>query len=866
MQFLRRTGFFGFDACGVGKRDLLRTASALPFLACAFLAAPAAHGAPAVNPARMVVEAKELVYDDAKNTVTARGDAQIYYKGRVLEADRVVYDRKTSRVFAEGHARLTETDGSIVRADRFDLTDDFKAGFIESLQVETTQNTHFSSPRAERIGDSTVFDFGSYTACDACKDDPSRPRLWQVRAKRIIHDNVEKTVYYEDASFELFGAPIAYLPFFSSPDPTVKKRSGVLTPQFTFRSALGFGAGVPYFFDLAPNYDLTVTPTYFTKQGPFLSGEFRYRLDNGGFWIHAEGAHIGDPGAFSPPPLGAQNLRWRGSVQSQGEFWLNDMWRFGWDVTALSDRYFLQDYGQYNSLLQNYYFRESSSTVYLTGQGPRSYFDLRGYYFQGLSPNDVQAQQPIAHPMLDYNRAFDIDPAKTWGVGGQVTVDANFTSVSEAAANYESIQPRTLDSIFGLYNVCQIYSPASDQNRSGCLLRGIGGDYQRGAVSAEWKRKAIDPIGGVWTPFAFARLSGSYLDYDTSRVYGYYNSAWQPLPNRAQSLFVDGTNDVFRGQATPGVGAEWRYPLLVRMGFASMVVEPIAQIVARPNQSSIPSLVNIDSQSLVFDDTNLFEINKYSGYDRFETGTRANYGGQTTVALSNGGYVNALVGQSRQLAGANGYATPDAANVGLSSGLNTRSSDIVGRFAVSPLPVFTFIAKGRFDKDNLRARRLDLVASLKLDPLSLEMQYANYASQSAIGFDQRRQGLSIVGRYDFTRNYFATGSVTFDMSRYLYNALTSNSSLQNTTLTGINLLGTAPLFSIASLGAGLGYHDECSTFTVNYTSVYQPQSFTGLPARNQTVMLSLQFRTLGEAKFNHGLGSVLLNDGVRSTQ
>ncbi len=136
--------------------------------------------------------------------------------------------------------------------------------------------------------------------------------------------------------------------------------------------------------------------------------------------IRAEGAHVGDTSAFAAAPLGAGDRRWRGAAQSAGEFSLNDQWKFGWDVTALSDRFFLQDYKQYNTLLQNYFFRETSSTVYLTGQGPRSYFDLRGYYFQGLSPNDVQAQQPIVHPVLDYNRVFDVDPSKTFGVGGQI--------------------------------------------------------------------------------------------------------------------------------------------------------------------------------------------------------------------------------------------------------------------------------------------------------------------------------------------------------------------------------------------------------------------------------------------------------------
>ncbi|MEF3365423.1 LPS assembly protein LptD [Methylocystis sp. 9N] len=841
-------------------------AAALLLALTALGAFPAAAAPPAGgdNP-RMVVEAKELVYDEKKNTVSARGNVQIYYKGRLLEADRVIYDRNTSRVYAEGHAKLTEKDGTVARADRFDLTDDFKTGFIDSLQVDTTQNTYFTAPRAERAGDTTTFDMGSYTACEACQDDPSKPRTWQVHAKRIIHDNVEKMIYYEDASLELLGVPVAYVPFWSSPDPSVKRKSGFLSPVFAYRSQLGAGFGVPYFWALAPDYDLTITPTFFTQQGPFVAAEFRQRFDNGGYTIRAEGTHVGNPGAFAAAPLGAGDRRWRGAVQSYGDFWLNNRWRAGWDVTALSDRFFLQDYKQYNFLLQNYFFREMSSTIYLTGQGPRSYFDMRGYYFQVLSPNDVQAQQPLVHPVIDYNRVFDIDPARTAGVGGQVELDANVTSTSADVANYESINPRTLDSVYGLYNVCQLYARDVVPQRSRCLLRGVGGDYQHATISGAWKRKAIDPIGGVWTPFAFARFVGSYLDYDRQGLYPIYNQAWQPIPNAAQGQFFDGADNRFRGQATPGVGVEWRYPILARSLVGDIVVEPIAQLVARPNQTSIPSLVNMDAQSLVFDDSTLFEWSKFSGYDRFETGTRINYGGQATLTLPNGGFINTMIGQSSQLAGANSYAQADAANVGLNSGLNSRTSDIVGRFAFAPTSFLSFVGKGRFDKDNLRARRLDVFASLNLDPLWLEVQYANYASQQAIGFDMRRQGMSATGRYNLTKNYFMTGTVTFDMSRYLYNSLTNPQTFAlNTLLTGVNLVGTAPVFSIATLGGGFGYHDECTTLSINYSQIYQPQSLTGLPARNQTVMVTLQLRTLGEAKFNYGIGSVLVNDGVTS--
>ena len=819
-------------------------------------AAKAAAKKPAPEaPARMVVEAKELVQDDNKNTITARGNVQIYYKTRTLEADQVVYDRNTSRVRAVGHARLTEADGQTTFGETIELTDDLKQGFVDSLRVETAQQTYMSAPRAERAESSETFEYGTYTACKPCED-ASVPPLWRVRAKKIIHDGDEKTLYFTDATLEFFGYPIAYLPFFTAPDPTVKRRSGILAPHYIpYNNRLGGGLGVPLYWAVAPNMDLVATPTVLAKQGFLTDVEWKHRLDSGGYMIRAQGIRQLDRNNFATPPLGASDKTLRGAVTTNGEFKISDKWKFGWDATLMSDRYFFSDYSLSNPLSANPYFRESSSTAYLTGQSQRSYFDLRGFYFKGLSPRDYQPQIASALPMLDYNRTFPLAPQKSFGIGGEFELDVNGTFSKGQAALYESIRPRTFDSVYGLYNVCQTYSPGTSLANSNCLLRGVGGDYVRGTAQASWKRQYIDPIGQVWTPFAFARVSGSYLNYDTSSLFGIYNSTLTPLYNGSQAAFL-GADNVMRGQFTPGVGMEYRYPLFARLNIGTITFEPIVQIIARPNMIGSNSLVNVDAQSLVFDDSNLFSWNRYSGYDRFETGTRLNYGGQFTLNLNNGGFINMMAGQSFQVAGRNGYATPDAAHVGIGSGLDTRRSDYIGRIAFAPTGMLSFVAKARFDQATFSMRRLDLVAGATFGPLTATAQYANYQDQLLIGFDKRRQGLTFGARYDITKNYFVNGNVQFDMSRYLYN----NSY-------GLNgYYGYAPVFSIAGMGVGAGYHDECTTFTISYTSVYQVNSSTGLPGRNQTLLMSLQLRTLGEAKVGASLGFTPLNDGLKQAQ
>ena len=449
--------------------------------------------------------------------------------------------------------------------------------------------------------------------------------------------------------------------------------------------------------------------------------------------------------------------------------------------------------------------------------------------------------------MLDYNHTFDIDPATSHGIGGQLEFDFNLTSLSAGLASFQSVGPRTLDSAFGLYDVCKTYVPGRTIGTS-CLLRGIGGDYTRATAQLSYQRKIIDPLGEVWTPFAFARLNGEDLNLNTtdSRTFA-SNGNVTSFSNASQTGFVE--RQGASGTVTPGVGLEYRYPVVARTSLASLIFEPILQVIARPDRElGSVSRVNIDSQSLVFDNSNLFEWNKYSGYDRFETGTRANYGAQFSANFNNGGYANVVAGQSAQLAGRNGFATPDAANVGLSSGLDTRRSDYVAGVTITPASFVSFAANSRYDVSTLHPRRLDLSTTFNFGALTAGIQYARYTAQPVIGYDVNREGLSLNGKYKLSTNYFAQGNVTFDLSRHLYPQ---------------SIIGTdANLFSVAAIGLGGGYTDECTTFAINYTSVYQDNG-SGSLQRNQTVLVSLQLRTLGEAKFSKSTTATSGLDGVK---
>jgi LPS-assembly protein len=823
---------------------LLALAMATPSLSPA-LAQTASRPANAQTD-RLFLQAQEMIYNRDANTIEARGQVQLYYQGRILQADRVVYDRDRERVFAQGNAKLTEQDGTVSYGNRIELTDDFKHGFVDSLRIDTTDQSFLTAARAERLnGNVNVLERGTYTACGPCEDNPSKPPLWQVRAKRIVHNKDEQTVYYEDASLELMGMPVAWFPFFSAPDAEARRKSGILAPRYVARSNLGVGVGAPIFWALAPNYDLTVTPMLYSQQGLFLDTEWRHQLINGAYRVRLSGIFQSDPKTFQPPPNGPGNDRFRGSLETAGQFLLNERWRFGWDITLLSDRWFLQDYRMPISSLSSNYFREAISSVYLNGQSDRAYFDARAYYFQGLSRYDLQEQQPIVAPVVDYNKTIDIDPRKN-GIGGQIEIDANMTHLTRALAAYEAVGPRSLTGpgSYQLYSYCP-----PTVTRDNCIVRGMGGNYTRTTLNLSWKQQFIDAAGQVWTPFMFTRVNGAFTTLNRTNEVAF---AGNPSLTNAEQVALFGRDaNSWLGQVTPGVGVEYRFPFMAASSFGNQVIEPIVQIISRPNELSNAALVNEDSQSLVFDDTNLFMWNKFSGYDRFEGGTRLNYGAQYTLTLHNGGYANMMLGQSYQLAGTNSYATADAAHIGISSGLDRRQSDLVARFGLAPNSFTSFMVKGRFDPQDMTMRRLDVAASARFsNRLEGSLQYARYEAQPYIGYDKRREGISTALKYKFHENYYASGNVIFDLSRHLYN---------------IEVGGHAGLFSLAGVGGGIGYMDDCTTLAVNYASVYQDKG-TGTPVRNQTVLVQLQLRTLGDTRVQSSLSAMRVDDGLGGLQ
>jgi LPS-assembly protein len=758
---------------------------------------------------RMLVIADQSVYDRPANTVTLTGKVQIYYKRNTLQADQVVYFTLTKRVVATGNVRLTEPGGNLVRAEKMDVTQGFQTGFVDALRVDSNDRTRFEATTAERKeGNITVFNNGVYSACQYCEVTGALP-FWEIRAVKITHNEADKTVKYENAQLEFDGHPVAYIPFFEHPDPTVTRQTGFLLPTYSVSTNLGVTVSSPFFWAPTKDWDATLQPTYLTRQGFLGDFQIRHAFEDGVVSIRAIGINQTDPSAFVNT---SGDRKERGAVMTTGQFTINENWKWGWDATLLTDRRFLLDYHETTSSAQ-----EATSQIYLTGLGERTFFDARAYAFQIFTdddtslPNgigtDLQNKQPGAG-VVDYDVVFG-DPV----LGGELSAKYNLTNV------YRSVTD------IGIAN--QVY--------------GIAGDFSRASVDVNWRRSFTDSYGQIFEPFAYLR-GDLFYNNKSSQATG------------AGVTWVDNAS-AFR--AMPAVGMEYRYPWLVTSAFGNHILEPIVQIIARPNETLIGKLPNEDAQSLVFDDTTLFQPDKFSGFDRAEGGTRANLGLQYTYQMLNGGYISALFGQSYLLAGENSFGQPQVQALAamaasgqalplsvLGSGLGQAESDYVSRVNLETGAGIRIGTSQRFAHNDFALRRSDVSLSGTSGPLTSSLTWAYLRTPQSV--------FNLINAIDPT--LLATYPNLLQAERSELQGSVSLKVAENWRLFGGSRYDIKNRFAISDL-IGIGYDNDSFSASLSFsanTNETLTQATNNQVLTDRIVYFKFGFRTLGDGSISNG--------------
>ena len=172
--------------------------------------------------------ADELTYNRELNLITARGNVTFVQDGSTLKADHVNFSPADNVVIASGNVEIYTPDGGLMRANYARLSGEMKEGVIRKIRYTLADKSVMTAEKAEHIqGNFTQFENVAYSSCDFCRNGS---RFWEVKAEKMTHDKTAHDMTAHNATMTVKDVPLLYLPYFTYPDPTVKRRSGFLMP------------------------------------------------------------------------------------------------------------------------------------------------------------------------------------------------------------------------------------------------------------------------------------------------------------------------------------------------------------------------------------------------------------------------------------------------------------------------------------------------------------------------------------------------------------------------------------------------------------------------------------------------------------
>jgi len=346
----------------------------------------------------LLLKADELRHEEELGIVVAEGHVVASNGHQIVEADRLIYNKKLNMITATGDVFLYEEDGSVVKSNYVELSDNFKEVFLQKSYLVTPENEKIAANLVQKDDKNTTYQQAVYSPCLVCQEkDP----LWQIKAQKVFYDGEGENVRYEDALLEFKGVPVFYTPYFSHPGPKVKRRTGFLAPILGSQTKLGVIVGAPYYIDIAPNKDMTLIPVMTSSQGPVLGTEYRHRFKDATMTLRGSITR-------ADSTEGTKGKEYRTKKKNQGHFFgqtdidLSDQWHLDGQVFKSSSPSYLK---RYPFLEGRHYWRDNylESFIHTEGFYDRNYVGIHGYHFQNLR-NDVSSRAvPDVIPMTSFS-------------------------------------------------------------------------------------------------------------------------------------------------------------------------------------------------------------------------------------------------------------------------------------------------------------------------------------------------------------------------------------------------------------------------------------------------------------------------------
>ncbi|WP_377504899.1 LPS-assembly protein LptD [Octadecabacter sp. R77987] len=374
----------------------------------------------------------DTVYVADGQRLVAQGNVAVLYDGTRLSAAAITYDQATDRLIITGPIFITDGAGNILTADRASLDPTLENGILRGARLVLDQQLQLAANQINRVdGRYSQLHRVVATSCQVCAGETP---LWDIRAGRVVHDQQERQLYFDDAQFRVAGVPIFWVPRMRLPDPTLTRATGLLIPQIRTTDQLGTGIKLPYFIRLGDHRDLTLTP-YFSPRTTTLEARYRQAFVNGDIEINLAGTTddlLPDTG--------------RGYIFATGQFDLGSDYTLTFDLEATTDRDYLLDYGYSEK-------DRLDSEIAVTRVGEDDYLRAALIHYESLRVGDDNAVLPSIISDVFYERRLD-------GFGGIATLTAD----AQTLLRYSDVD-------------------------------GDGRDVARFGLGAHWQRNWVTPAG-----------------------------------------------------------------------------------------------------------------------------------------------------------------------------------------------------------------------------------------------------------------------------------------------------------------------------------------------------------------------------------
>jgi len=654
-------------------------------VAAQVLIPPDFYNAPIDPSSPAAIEANTLTFDRASNVILASGDVVLKRDGYTLTGQNLTYHRGSSDVYFTGAVTIRDPSGNLTETTNLEITGEMKQAFLDAMTITTYDGARITADSADYDAAlQTLLVNATYAPCGECIDDKGRRIGWSMKAKRII-SNADGSLYMDQPSLAILGIPVAWLPFFWLSDTSEEALARVPKPTYWYTDKTGHALTVTSTVHSTRWTDVVLTPTLMSRQGLLLGAEWTQRFDGGSFTVKGSGLYQRDQSAFT---FSEAQRDWRGAAQFSGSFTPIADWTVGMSYTAFTDAAYLPDYTRTDA-------KSSVNEVYATNLTRNTFINAR---------------------VQNFNQLGDVTESSQ-GQQGQTLPTVRFEHIEDLPSGLGRIE------ISGrLLGVHRDYDSTTSANGTPYAF-GYAGNKQHASFQAGWQNQYVGGGGLVFTPYLGGRADAAYYDGGSGIGPG------------ATTLW----------SATPIAAMDVRFPMAANDGQTVHLVEPIAQLVYRGSDTTAVGITNDDAQSFVFDDTNLFSFNRFSGSDRQETGLRANIGGRYQANFSDGAYLELIAGQSFQLAGANAFGAADPAQTAAGGGLDmTASHTVVGAYGAFESGI-KIGAKLQIDAFKPRIARSGFGASFARDGYSASLDY-NYLAANAVSgvtSDQHEVGVGV---------------------------------------------------------------------------------------------------------------------------